>query len=61
MSREDARLTWSVAEAIHRRCCGRTACNGVFEHLGAAAAAIEALAPRTPPAPAIGRRLSRAA
>ncbi|MHB1854104.1 MAG: hypothetical protein ACYCSJ_07205 [Acidimicrobiales bacterium] len=42
--------TWKVAEAIHRRCCAHTGCSGPYQHLQEAAAAVEALAGRVPPA-----------
>jgi len=40
-------LTWRVATAIHQRCCTHSGCSGAYQHLGEAAAAVDALlAPR---------------
>lgn len=38
-----AELTWEVARGIHRRCCRDGSCDGAFEHLTAAAVAVEML------------------
>ena len=40
-----AELTWEVARGIHRRCCRDGSCDGAFEHLTAAAVAVEMLRP----------------
>ena len=56
-------LSWVVAEAIHRRCCGDSWCEGPVEHLSAAAVAVDLLVGHIARAPGVlgGRHLVDAA